>query len=159
MIRTPTLVLILQLVFHPFTKFTGTVAHMQNKQSWDVLPNINHTQAAERAEDVVFCAWWPWPLSLTFKLFRTKDRTRRLPCEFDTNPFRRSRNILYTNKKVTESAKNITLCSSLRVVTRRHWVERIVVASGMCANPNSNPDHNHNNKYNLPKFDQFFSDP
>ena len=30
----------------------------------DVLPNINRTQAVERAEKSHFCPWWPWPLDL-----------------------------------------------------------------------------------------------
>jgi len=34
---------------------------------------------------------------LTFKLVRARDQTR-LPCEFGTNPFSGSRDILYTNK-------------------------------------------------------------
>ena len=43
--------------------------------------------------------------------------TNTLPgCEFGANPFSDSGDISYTNKKVIESAKNKTLCSSLRVV-------------------------------------------
>ena len=40
----------------------------------------------------------------------------RLPCEFGADPFSGFRNISYTNKKVTDTAKNRTLCSSLRAV-------------------------------------------
>jgi len=29
--------------------------------------------------------WWPWPFTLTFKLFRARDQTR-LACEFGANP-------------------------------------------------------------------------
>ena len=67
-----------------------------------------------------FCPRWPWPLTLTltltFKLILVRDRTR-LPCEFGANPFSGLRDISYTKKKVTDSTKNITLCSSLRAVT------------------------------------------
>jgi len=40
------------------------------------------------------CPWWPWPLTLTFKLVRAMDHAR-LPREFGTNPFRGSRDISY----------------------------------------------------------------
>jgi len=40
----------------------------------------------------------------------------RLPYKFCTNPFSGSRYISHTNKKVTDSAKNRTLRSSLRAV-------------------------------------------
>jgi len=54
-------------------------------------------------------------LTLTFKLIRARDETR-LPCEFGANLFSDSRDISYIKKKVTDSAKNRTLRSSLRVV-------------------------------------------
>ena len=41
----------------------------------------------------------------------------RLPCEFGAYPFSVSRDISYTNKNVTDSAKSRTLRSSLRAVT------------------------------------------
>jgi len=73
----------------------------------------------------VFCPWWPWPLTLTFKLVRVREQTR-LPCEFGTNPFSGSRDIWFTNKikkqKVTDSTKNRTLRSLLRVVIKRKAV-------------------------------------
>ena len=31
----------------------------------NVLPNMNHTQAAERAEKSCFCPWWPWHSNLS----------------------------------------------------------------------------------------------
>jgi len=54
-----------------------------------------------------FCPWWPWPLTLTFKLVWVRDQTR-LTCKFGTNPFCRSRHIWVTNK-VTDSTKIRTL--------------------------------------------------
>jgi len=60
------------------------------------------------------------PVTLKFKLIRARDQTR-LDCEFGGNPFNGSRDISYTNKKVTDSAKepyanarNRTLRSSLK---------------------------------------------
>jgi len=50
-------------------------------------------QAAERAENAVFCPWWPWPL--TFKLVWARDQTG-LPCEFSANLFSSSWDISYT---------------------------------------------------------------
>jgi len=78
----------------------------------------NRTQAAERAENAVFVPgkWWPWSLTLTFKLVRARDQTR-LPREFGANPFGGSRDISYTNKKTqTDGAKNRTSRSSLHAV-------------------------------------------
>jgi len=46
----------------------------------------------------VCCSWWPWPLTLTFKLVRARDQTR-FPSEFGSNPFSRSPGIWGTNKK------------------------------------------------------------
>jgi len=54
-------------------------------------------------------------LTLTFKLVRARDQTR-FSCEFGANPFNGSGDISYTYKKVTDSAKNRSLRSSLRVV-------------------------------------------
>jgi len=51
-------------------------------------------------------------LTLTFKLINGRNQTH-LPCEFGANPFRSSRDISYTNKKVTDSNKNKTSHSSL----------------------------------------------
>jgi len=48
------------------------------------------------------------PLTLTFKPVQARDQTH-LPCEFGANAFSRSRDIWFTNRKVTNSAKNRTL--------------------------------------------------
>jgi len=80
----------------------------------DVLPNIHsHKPHAGRRKGRKM------PLmsmvTLTFKLVRARDQ-RRLPGEFGANPFSGSRDISYTNKKVTDSAKNRTLHSSVRAL-------------------------------------------
>jgi len=121
------------------TQFTKT----NHTRAKDVLPNINRTQGpwmsrskvkvtaacSRRDRSVaagmmgvpksVFCPWWPWPLTLTFKLVRSRDQTRPR-CEFDANPFSSSEifdayaQIRKWMKKVTDSAKNRTLlvCSN-----------------------------------------------
>ena len=66
--------------------------------------NINRTQAAEIDLDLH-----------TRPSIRARDQTC-LPCEFGANPFSGSRDISYTNKKVTDSATNRTLRSSLNCV-------------------------------------------
>ena len=82
-------------------------------------------------KNFVFCQWWPWPLTFTFKLVRARDQTC-LPCEFGTNQFSGSQDISYTNKKTqSDGKKNRTFHSSLHVVTTENeWcfnvVERIV---------------------------------
>jgi len=53
----------------------------------------------------IFSLWWPWPLTLIFKLIQARDQTR-LPCEFGTNPVSSSRDISYTSKK-SHSANQI----------------------------------------------------
>jgi len=63
------------------------------------LANINHTQAAKRAKNAIFCPWWPWPL--TFKLVWGRDQTHLL-CKSGANPFSSSQDIPYTNKKTTD---------------------------------------------------------
>jgi len=65
---------------------------------------------------VHFCPWWLWPFTLAFKLIPARDQTR-LPCEFGANLFSSFRDIWFTNKKVIDSSKNRTLCSSLCAVT------------------------------------------
>ena len=62
-----------------------------------------------------FCPWWPWPLTLTFKLIRARNQTC-LPCEFGANSFSGSRDISHTNKKSQTAPKNRTLSNSLRAV-------------------------------------------
>ena len=83
-----------------------------------------------------FCPWWPWPLTLTFKLVQVRDQTR-LPWEFGAYPFSGSRDISCTNKKSqTDGAKNRTSQSSLHAVINartnehltkhcmfRHWIK------------------------------------
>jgi len=49
----------------------------------------------------IFCPWWPWPLTLTFKLVWARD----LPCEFSANPFSHSLDIWGTNKKLKTALK------------------------------------------------------
>jgi len=77
------------------------------------------TQAAKWDKKCRVLSWWSWPLTLTFKLVRARDQTR-LPCEFGTNPFTGSHDdsgdISFTNKKLTDSAKNRSLHSLLHVV-------------------------------------------
>jgi len=96
----------------------------------DVLPNINRTQAAERAEEYRFCPWWPWPFTftLTFKLVRARDLTR-LPCEFGANPFSSSQDISYIKSHRQRQKQNLTqftacgkmaICSVLQL--NLHWV-------------------------------------
>jgi len=68
----------------------------------DVLPKINSTQAAERAEKSFFSL-----ATLTFylELIRSRNQTR-LACEFGANPFSRSGDISYTkNHAQTDGAK------------------------------------------------------
>ena len=104
---------------------------VQSAAAWHYLqwPHYNascsrmdHSVAAgggDRSAQHLFWSWWPWPLTLTFKLVAARDQTR-LPCEFGANPFSHSRDIWFANKKnkqkVTDSAKNRTLRSLLRAV-------------------------------------------
>ena len=81
----------------------------------DVLPNKPHAGRRKGGKISFFCPWWSWPFSLTFKLARARDQTR-LPCEFGANLLSSSQDISYTNKRVTNSAKNRTLRSSLCAV-------------------------------------------
>ena len=68
-------------------------------------------------KNAVFCPWWPWHLTLTFKVVRARDQTR-LPCEFCANPSSGSGDISHTNNKNhTDDTKNRTFHSSLHVVT------------------------------------------
>jgi len=73
------------------------------------------TQAAEMTGKCRFLSL----VTLTFDLdiqTRPSEGPTRLPCEFGANLFSGSRDISYTKKKVTDSAKNRTLRSSLRAV-------------------------------------------
>ena len=70
----------------------------------DVLPNINRTQAAERAEKFRFRPWW----LLTFDLYIQtcpSERPNTSSLWIGANPFSGSRDISRTNKKVTDSVK------------------------------------------------------
>ena len=88
----------------------------------DVLSNINRTQATEMAEKCRFCPWWRWHLTfelkLTFELIRARDQTR-LPVNFVHIRSAVPR-ISYTDKKVTDRAKNRTLRSSRQQNNHRH---------------------------------------
>ena len=83
----------------------------QMSTSFYVITNITkhyrlkmfyQTQIARRSlkgpKNAVCCPWWPWPL--TFKLIGVTC----LLCEFGANPFSSSRDISYTNKRVTQTA-------------------------------------------------------
>jgi len=59
-----------------------------------------------------FCAWWPWPLTLTFELGRDFC-TMHLTAKFHHPTLNRSEVIMRTNKQ-TDAAENIT---SLRCAT------------------------------------------
>jgi len=80
----------------------------------------NSTQAAERAEKCHFL----FLVTLTFDF--DLQTGPRLPCEFGTYLFSGSRDISYTNKKVTDSVKNRTLCSSLYVVETKRIITDLV---------------------------------
>jgi len=86
-----------------------------------------YVQAAEMAGKMAFfCPWWPWHLTLTFKLVCARDQTCP-PCEFGENMFSSSRDISYTNKEPqTDGAKNRTFCSSLRVVITLHQSQALL---------------------------------
>jgi len=78
--------------------------------------------AAERAENVVFCPWWPWPLTLIFKLVRSRDQTR-LSCQFGVKSVQRfPRYFTHKQKNQRQCQKqnltHFTVCghSSLRAV-------------------------------------------
>jgi len=82
-----------------------TKSHLQAK---DVLLNINHTQAAERAEKCRFLS----VVTLTVTLVRARDQTCLL-YEFGTNLFCSSGDNSYTNKKTTDCrCQNRTFRSS-----------------------------------------------
>jgi len=79
------------------------------------------TQAAERVEKCRFCHWWPWHLTLTLKL-DARYQTR-LPCECGANPFIRSQDISYKNKKKHRQMASKTESSAVHCVT----VKRIIL--------------------------------
>jgi len=91
-----------------------TLQHKINRtRSKDVLLK----RLPKGPKKAVFCPWWPfdlWQLTLTFKLVGVRDQTR-LPCELA-----QIRSVVppryFIHKKVTDSAKNRTLCRSLHAV-------------------------------------------
>ena len=114
------------------------VLQMLSARAKDVLPNKPHTAVLYTpitptpatewshlllhdiicSERVTVHFQWGGNLSLmtlTFKLIPARDQTR-LSCEFGAYPFSGSRDISYTNKKVTDSTKNRTLCNLLCTV-------------------------------------------
>jgi len=66
-------------------------------------------------------------LDIQTLIVRARDQTC-LPCEFGLDLFSGSRDISYTNKKVTDSAKNRTLRSSLRavIITARSELRKVL---------------------------------
>jgi len=93
----------------PFTLRADTrrYAHVRcHRTHWKLeqrcFPNLNRTQAAEIDLDLQT---------------RPSEGPTRLPCEFGANPFSDSQIFHTQTKKVTDSAKNRTLRSSLRAVT------------------------------------------
>jgi len=72
-----------------------------------------------------FCPWWPWPLTLTFKLVWARDQAR-LPFKFGANPFSDSgdnwgkHRRKQTNKKVTDGAKNKILLACCKKNKKKH---------------------------------------
>jgi len=88
----------------------------------DILPNINRTQAAERAENA-FLSRWPWPLTLTFTLVRARDQTR-LPCEFGVNPFSGFRDSSYINTKTIDWRRQKQNLPQFTVCGNEHWADK-----------------------------------
>ena len=77
---------------------------------------INHMQAAERAKNAIFCPWWPWLLTLTFKLVQVRDQTPNTSyvwiCHKSVQCFQKCHT---QTKKQTDGAKNRPFCSLLRM--------------------------------------------
>jgi len=97
----------------------------------DVLPNINRTQTAERAKKCRFLFVRSWHSNSS-----ERGTKHVFPvCEFGANPFSGSRDISYTNKKVTDSAKNRTLRSSLRAVNSMKPVHDVTSPANSVSNP------------------------
>jgi len=87
----------------------------------DVLPNINLTQAAERAEKCRFCSWWPWTLTFDLWHWHSNSTERGTKHVFPVNLAQIRSAVpkifhIKTKKSRTDSAKNRTLRSSQRVV-------------------------------------------
>jgi len=108
----------------------------------DVLPNINRTQAAERAKNAVFVFGDLdlWHLTLTFELVRARDQAS-LPYEFGANRFSGSRYISYTNKKPhTDGAKNRNFRSSLRSVIKKNEQRQSLMVAIVLRRPGVSPN-------------------
>jgi len=87
----------------------------------------------------VFCPWRPWPLTLTFKLVRVSEQTC-LPCEFGANPFSRSRDIWFTNKKTQTKKSQTALKQNLTQFTacgnNNNSTQQLAVCKASeCTNP------------------------
>jgi len=69
------------------------------------------------------CPWWPWPLTLTFKLVQVRDK--RLPqnlAQIRSAVY----DIFHTQTKKSQTApKNRTLCSSLHVVKTKNLRNKV----------------------------------
>jgi len=116
--KGPKSVVFLSELCTPIT--SGSNGMVLSAAAWRYLQRARYNALSMgiSAKNPVLCPRWSWLSTLTFKLFPARDQTRR-PSEFGVNPFSGSRNISYTNKKVTDSAKNRTLRkirSSLRAV-------------------------------------------
>ena len=86
----------------------------------DVLPNINRTQAAERAEKCRLLLWWPWPLTdLRPWHSNSFERGTKDVCGVDLAQIRSAVPEIFhtqTKNKDWRRQKNRTFRSSLRVV-------------------------------------------
>jgi len=111
----------------PVTRAKDVLPNTNNTQATEIIPPGQHRNGpvfccmtlfaasafhpiaarVDGSAQCIFCPWWLWPLTLTFKLVQARDETR-FPHEFGANLFRRSRDIWFTNKKVTDSTKNRT---------------------------------------------------
>jgi len=79
-------------------------------QAKDILPNINRTQAAERAEKYRFSPWWPWLLTFDLDLqTRPSEGTNTSSVWIWRKSVQRFPRLSYRDKKVTDSTKqNLT---------------------------------------------------
>jgi len=90
----------------PPAKLFTTFRHISKLEAKDVLPNINHTQAAKKPINAVFLLM----ATLNFDIqTRPSNRQTHLPSEFRANLFSSSQDISHTNKKkVTDRTKTKT---------------------------------------------------
>jgi len=66
--------------------------------------SIPSLPGGDESAQCIFCPWWPWPLTLTFKFVQARDQAC-LPCEFGANPFSGSRDIWFTNKQTINKTR------------------------------------------------------